>query len=133
MTTTKTDKRQRQFRQGDVWLELVDDVDTSKLKRIPREHGAVILAHGEVTGHTHRIEGRTAHLYALEDNRVTGETALQAIARIGGGLIADRVLKVTKAVELRHEEHTTIKLPPGTYRVGIQREYSPAALRSVAD
>jgi len=32
-----------------------------------------------------------------------------------------------------HEEHGPISLEPGTYRVWIQREYSPEAIRRVLD
>jgi hypothetical protein len=58
---------------------------------------------------------------------------VQAIARLGGGLIPDRGLEVKKSAALKHEEHDHIKLPAGSYTVRIQREYSPAELRNVAD
>ncbi len=32
-----------------------------------------------------------------------------------------------------HEEHGPVTLPPGDYKVVIQREYSPEAIRNVAD
>ena len=35
---------------------------------------------------------------------------------------------VRSAAQLIHEEHATIDLPPGAYRVVIQREYVPAPL-----
>jgi hypothetical protein len=36
-------------------------------------------------------------------------------------------------VALEHEDHDTIMIPPGTYQVVRQREYSPGAVRYVAD
>ena len=36
-------------------------------------------------------------------------------------------------VALEHDEHETIQLPPGDYRIIRQREYSPEAIRNVAD
>jgi hypothetical protein len=32
-----------------------------------------------------------------------------------------------------HEEHQPITLPQGTYRVWMQREYTPQAIRQVVD
>ena len=43
------------------------------------------------------------------------------------------VLRVEGRALLRHDEHSTIELPPGTFHVRRQSEYSPAAIRSVAD
>jgi len=36
-------------------------------------------------------------------------------------------------VALTHEEHATLLVPPGTYEVRRAREYTPEAIRSVAD
>ena len=36
-------------------------------------------------------------------------------------------------VALQHDEHATINLPPGSYIVRRQREYSPEEIRRVAD
>lgn len=102
-------------------------------KRVSRENGAVVLAHGEVTGHSHAIHSRECSLFAMDDNRLTGEEASQAIARLGGGLIPDRALKVRRSVDLVHEEHSTIRLPAGNYICRVQAEYRPGELRSVQD
>lgn len=103
---------QQQYRQGDVFITRVADEIPKDVKPMPREKGRIILAHGEVTGHAHAIKQRGAKL-------VSGP--------------AGRFLCVTSAVDLTHEEHGTITLPPGNYRVGIQREYSPEAIRDVKD
>ena len=105
-----------QYRQGDVFLEQV--AKAPKMARpIDREGGDVILAHGEVTGHAHRI-------------RDPGVCLLQA----GEG---ERYLTIAgeHIALLTHEEHAPIALPPGDYRVTIQREYDWAeqASRAVAD
>ena len=43
-------------------------------------------------------------------------------------------LEIQQAVvALKHDEHSTIELPQGNYRVTRQREYSPTAIRNVAD
>jgi hypothetical protein len=73
-----------------------------------------VLVRGEMTGHAHRIQDpRSAQLFRL------------------GGTLYMRVLSDTAA--LVHEEHAAITLDRGDYRVWQQREYSPAAIRTVVD
>ena len=38
-----------------------------------------------------------------------------------------------EAAAVTHDEHATIMLPPGAYRVIRQREYAPEEVRYVAD
>lgn len=109
-------------RQGDVLVQRIDCLP-SNLKPIPREGGRVVLAHGEVTFHAH----------AIHDNHATHFSSLSESAS-APGLAAVTYLEVNEAMAaLTHEEHATIQLPPGNYRVVRQREYSPQALRNVAD
>ena len=42
------------FRQGDVLVVPVDEIPTG-LKKVPREQGRLVLAHGEATGHAHVV------------------------------------------------------------------------------
>lgn len=128
----KTNAVKTIMRQGDVLIIRTADRDVKGLKRVAREQGRVVLAHGEVTGHAHAIADKECSLY-LDDSVKSAPDAMGMIARIGGNLIPDRVLKVTRAVTLRHEEHGPIALPKGTYTVRLQREYSPTELRNVAD
>ena len=102
------------FRQGDIALIPVDDVPAG-LKKVPREKGRMVLAHGEVTGHAHVIEGDAVFL--AED-----------LAEMEG-----RFLKVEQECSLVHDEHSTIQVPPGSYEVRRQREYAPEAPLWVAD
>jgi len=96
-----------QYRQGDVFLVRVgDDVRTLPHRSVPRDDGRIVLAYGEATGHAHAIADADAELIELE----TGE----------------RFLFTSRGVSLRHEEHDTIELPAGAYRVVRQREYVPA-------
>ena len=94
------------IRQGDVILLSVQQVEGQKLPHL-------ILAEGEVTGHSHRISEGEAQLYEKDGTlylRVFSETAL-----------------------LTHEEHKAISVPKGTWLVRIQREYEPEGWRYVAD
>jgi hypothetical protein len=109
-----TKSKQQIYRQGDVAIIPVSKVPT-QLTPVKRDKGAVVLAYGEVTGHAHRIPSRSAKLFRDETDA--------RYLRIGGG----------GGAELKHEEHGTIKLPPGNYKVIRQREHTPAAIVQVAD
>jgi hypothetical protein len=103
------------YRQGDVLIVPTKKVP-ARTKPVKRENGDVILAHGEVTGHAHRIHDETAEL-------VTPEGAAELYLLVHG----------TAHVALTHDEHDTIMLPPGKYEIRRQREYSPEEIRNVAD
>lgn len=99
------------FRQGDVLLLSVEQLpgDAEQLTSSDR----IILAYGEVTGHAHAVAAGCASLFVDR---------------------AERYLKVGCAgAELVHEEHATISLPEGVYRVILQREYVPDGSRLVLD
>jgi hypothetical protein len=109
-------------RQGDVLLtthvynasdEIVPVAEPTDATSVQREDGAVVLAHGEVTGHKHQIRSRHAKLLRDESDA--------------------RYLRVTAPVALRHEEHAPVKITSDR-RVALHSEYVPGALpRTVAD
>ena len=105
------------YRQGDVLLVPVANIPRGTTP-VKREHGRVILAHGEITGHHHSIVEEGVQL-------VTKEQA--------GELRAWLSVTTQDPVELVHQEHDTLLIPPGTYRVVRQREYSPERLMPVQD
>lgn len=111
----KTKNSQIHYRQGDVLVERIGSLP-AKCKKLDREHGRVVLAHGEVTGHAHAIADE--HVDLFETEKEAGVTFLEVRAAMAA---------------LKHDEHSTITLPPGNYRVTRQREYSPEAIRNVAD
>lgn len=97
------------YRHGDVLLMAIDQVPADA-----RKVAGVILAHGEVTGHAHRIgTPDAAEMFELDGVRYLRITAPSA--------------------PLVHEEHATIQLPEGVYRVWQQREYSPDRIQYVRD
>ena len=83
---------------------------TENLKNL--QHGKIILAEGEVTGHAHR-------LYC--EGAVYDPTTC--------------VLELPAAAPLTHEEHKTVGLPQGKHFVQIKKEYDPFedAVRKVRD
>ena len=98
-----------QYRHGDLLLVRVETIP-AQAKRVKTK----TLAEGEATGHHHRLEGPGALCLTP-----TGELYLKA-PKAGSAVI--------------HEEHARIALPPGNYRVIIQREYVPQSVpRRVID
>jgi len=110
----------QQIRQGDVLLVRLEQTPEAFLKEsgrrvdhVQREHGRLVLAEGEATGHAHVIESPDAEL-VREDEEL-----------LGPGEAAELFLLVhgVEAVPLVHEEHESLTVPPGVYRVVRQREY----------
>lgn len=95
--------------QGDVLL-FMEDIPSDLVDT--KTH---IVQFGEHTGHAHRLE--------------ESETVWECPKT------KTRYLKLVKPTMLRHEEHNPIELAPGTYRIGIVREYDPFEdeIRSVRD
>ena len=84
------------YQQGDVLIHRVTATKGKKLNHLT-------LAEGEATGHHHTITKGEAELYDHEGTlflKVKSDTA-----------------------ELTHQEHNTITLPKGDYKIGKVREY----------
>lgn len=110
-----TTKERLPIRQGDVILVPVDSIPADAENVTPAE-GRVVLALGEATGHAHAFYDGGVRLYQ------------------GKAANAPRYLHVVKTTALlRHEEHTTAKVPPGKYLLPQQSEYTPSELRRVVD
>jgi len=102
-------------RQGDVLLFKVGALPKGAVE--VKTKGDVILAHGEVTGHAHRIR------------REQTEKPSARIFDLG----AERYLQITERVALTHEEHSAIFLEAGVYRQAYQHEEKRAEITRVAD
>jgi len=103
------------YRQGDVLISRIRSIPAAATPVSRDGRSRLILAEGEATGHAHAIDDVLAELFEVRSN---GELYL----RVGTG-----------GASLRHEEHATLVLPRGTYRVTHQREYTPEAIRRVMD
>ncbi len=89
------------YRHGDVLISAI-----AQLPRGVQPQSGSTLAHGEVTGHSHRMqEAEAIQLWTQGNQRFLEVTATHAT--------------------LVHEEHRAIVLPQGVYRVWQQREYRP--------
>jgi hypothetical protein len=105
------------YRQGDVLFRAIAKLPQGERRK--RENATV--AYGEVTGHSHAL--------AVEDREAA------EVFEIGDGLfvhVSESGVRISGATFV-HEEHGPVTLPPGDYEVTIQREYSPAEIRNVAD
>lgn len=118
-------------RQGDIAL-LYDVEPVKGLKLVPREGKRLVLAHGEVTGHTHGIDDKAASLY-LDDATTAQPDVMARLLTLGGGVMPDAQLRAPAGTPVTHDEHGTIPTKGRGHTVRRQIEYSPAALRSVAD
>lgn len=89
------------LQQGDVLLKPMPLPSVKGLAAL--EDG--VLAHGEATGHAHRLHGDGFFLY---EDKKTKRKHLR--------VVKDNVM-------LRHEEHKAFAVPPGDYVVEGVREY----------
>lgn len=103
-----------QYAQGDVFLTKIEALPKN-LKPVALEHGAIVLAHGEVTGHKHQITTPNRAQLLVAEKRTADDELLNV-----------RFLKIMESCEVVHEEHGTIILAPGLYEVRQQREWTDA-------
>jgi hypothetical protein len=103
------------IRQGDVLIIKVNEINKSNKTIKPGVRGYVV-ADGEATGHQHVItETQFVNMFKCD------------------GEVNDFEFEVTAAVDMVHEEHAPVTIPPGQYVSRIQREYSPEEIRRVID
>jgi hypothetical protein len=101
----------KHYRQGDVVLLEVDSLPPGALKEMVSED--IVLALGEATGHSHRLQApEGATLFAVDDYKL---------------------FEIKHPSQLVHEEHGAIALTPGFYKVVRQREYTPERITRVID
>ena len=111
------------IRQGDVLMKRTRKKPTAQATPVT-DQGRIILAYGEVTGHAHEV--------MTDAPPMTGDTvpAQQLFEEPDG----TRLLVVRgPATFVKHEEHAKLHIPEGTYEVIRQVEYTPEAIRNVAD
>jgi len=113
------------YRQGDILLQEIARLPANLVK-VPSKEGKLVLAEGEITGHAHTMTDNDCALFAI--------AASDGIQYGTDGFGQAACLTVRKAnALLAHEEHATLIIPKGFYRVIKQREYSPVANGSAPD
>ena len=129
------------YQQGDVVMYKLSDEDFKEYSNKNKGGGGypindykgqsntkAVLAFGEVTGHTHRVE--------MSDMlKNTGISLHMGYGKEAGIDVPEAFEVHNESVELQHEEHDTITLPPGNYVVKIVREFNHITRRAqyVAD
>jgi hypothetical protein len=110
------------YAQGDLLIERVADAPPSGCILEPAGDGACVLAEGEETGHRHAIRERVT---MFRDDSLARD--------VPAGLYVGHVKVEGATARVQHEEHATITLPRGTWRIRRQRELEPRDARLVAD
>ncbi|MFY9641753.1 MAG: hypothetical protein WCD20_20290 [Rhodomicrobium sp.] len=110
------------YAQGDLLVERVADIPMSGTPVEPGTDGASVLAEGETTGHRHAIYDR---ITMFRDDALAHD--------IPNGLYVGHVRVDGPCARIQHDEHDSITLPKGTYRIRRQRELEPKDARIVAD
>jgi hypothetical protein len=100
--------QRKAYRQGDVLLVELAPEEKISGSPIPADNRRFILAEGEQTGHHHAV------------------AATANVAFLAAG--AQRYLRVNKSVELTHQEHEPLDIPPGNYEVRLQRTPAPGSI-----
>lgn len=101
-------RKQVLHRQGDVVLREVE-----AMPRTARRAEDGVLAHGEATGHAHRVVGDGAVFRDPQSQRT--------------------YVKVMTSAKLIHEEHRPITIQQGVYEVILRRQYSPLGERRTSE
>lgn len=101
-------------RHGDVLLTRVDALPEGEEVK---HSGSHVLAYGEVTGHKHLLTaGKSEDLKVIRSDGVT-------------------FLSLAVPMPLSHEEHATVEVPSGIWKMTFEREYDPylSNIRQVID
>lgn len=111
-----------QKRQGDLYFAEISraEFDAAKLAKDNKPYKTNVLAHGEATGHRHCL---TPVDGSMEDVEMTVTPQ------------GDIFISSTKEINIGHEEHGRITLPPGEYCMTRQEEHDWATQerRRIAD
>lgn len=94
--------KQKWYQQGDVIIEPSQGLP-GDAKKVERRNGQFVLAEGELTGHKHAIED------------IGG---MECVEKDGMFYFTNK-----KTVTVKHEEHKTQVIPPGTWQVRGVKEY----------
>lgn len=100
----------KNYRHGDVIVRQVRSIPKGAVEKKVKK---IVLAEGEVTGHSHQISSGAAKLFIFND-----KAYLQVKSKIAA---------------LTHEEHSRIELPAGNYEIEIQQDYEPKGWQKVVD
>lgn len=107
------------LQQGDVILQRIDS------EAIPQglvKQKDLVLQLGEVTGHKHQFKTDAEDRVSIFSSKdaVDAKGFAKNITPDMGRYV---IIEGDQAIPLVHEEHKTIMVPPGTYKISIVYEY----------
>ena len=106
----------RQYRQGDMMLEEINSMPAEA--QVVKNRGRIVLAEGSTKTDAHMLKATEAQEQAHSGERyfrVKKRTKLECLNNSG---------------ESRHD---ALSIEKGDYRLVLQREYTPEAIRNVLD
>lgn len=115
-------------RQGDVTLLRVDALPARKCEATRGEDGKLIIEHGEVTGHGHRIANKNVTAFRAETAEMAGRAGLDYLLVGGGGARLNHEFS-----DGRHAEHEAISLREGAWKRCIQVDEDDEGVKVVID
>jgi hypothetical protein len=111
--------------QGDFIILRIKDIPEGVVPVAP-ENGKVIVAHSE-TGHNHVMEATRVEAFEIPADKSNSQNVD----------LYKMFLLVKEDTQIDHlrsfDTHETIMVPPGTYEVRRQREYTAEGFRKAAD
>ena len=104
--------------QGDVQFKMINNLPSNAIKVANKP-----LAYGEVSGHIHVLTG---DVELFEISGITYAVVGNDGARMQHMMENDLTQRcMTEVKELPIADHKSILFPPGTYEIGIQKQYNP--------
>jgi hypothetical protein len=108
--------------QGDLMIRRIPSIPADA-QAINAEKGKFIVAHSE-TGHNHVIEAApNVQMFT------TGDPMVSYLQVIEAADATETLLEHLRS----YDTHETIAIPPGSYEIRRQREYTPEGWRRVED
>ena len=113
-------KTRNMYRHGDLLITRINAVPQSAINISSK-----IIAEGEVSGHKHKLVGQaTVRIITGKD---VGHTIIERVESgdVSINRIPELYFSASEDVKLTHEEHKTLELPRGSYKVTKEREFNP--------
>lgn len=104
--------------QGDVQFKMIDKLPNNAVKIENKP-----LAYGETSGHVHIMTG-DVELFEIEGRMyaIVGNDGARMQHIMENNITPECM---TEVKELPVADHKSILFPPGTYEIGIQKQYNP--------
>lgn len=115
------------YRQGDVLIERIDTARDAGAEAVKADGKALVIALGESSGHRHQV------IAAGGKNKLFRRGSVQFL-EVGARMGALLEVTTDRGAPIVPPRHDAVKLPPGTYRITTQREWSfEQEVRNVVD